>query len=111
MTKSIFDALTKTLKLKMTPCAHYSCKTKVVADNLKKFCSVMSIVGNTIYAMKGYDVANDKSFDFVLKKSLIYIEIRKNSVVQIVWMSQKEMATVETSLMRERVVILHLLTP
>lgn len=72
---------------------------------------MMGIVGNTIYTMKCYDVTNDKSFDFVLKKSLIYIEIRKNSVVQIVWMGQKELATVETSLMRERVVILQLLTP
>ena len=97
MTKSIFDALTKTLKLKMTPCAHYSCKTKVVADNLKKFCSVMGIVGNTIYAMKGYDVANDKSFDFVLKKSLIYIEIRKNTVVQNVSMRQKQKPTQQTT--------------
>ena len=72
---------------------------------------MMGIVGNTIYTMKCYDVTNDKSFDFVLKKSLIYIEIRKNSVVQIVWMHQKELVTVETSLMRERVVILQLLTP
>ena len=71
----------------------------------------MGIIGNTIYAMKRYDVANDKRFDFVLKKSLIDIEIRKNSVVQIVGMGQKELATVETSLMRECVVILQLLTP